>query len=78
MSSLGLKNLKKHFRHLALAREDVREELEWLGMPAGLLVGDFGCGSGLLTFALACEISGSQCVGIDRTAVARRAENPTS
>jgi SAM-dependent methyltransferase len=59
-------DLRKWFRHLALAREDVRDELEWLGEPIGERVGDFGCGNGLCTFALACELPTARCIGVDK------------
>ena len=58
--------LKKSFRYLHLFREDIREELDLLGLPGNVRkVCDFGCGSGLNTFALALDIEKSNCIGID-------------
>lgn len=59
-------DLRKWFRHLALARADVRDELQWLGEPVGERVGDFGCGNGLHTFALAGELPTARCIGVDK------------
>lgn len=60
------KEARKYFKHLDLVREDLREELDQLGIhPAGLRICDYGCGSGLTTFGLAIEVKGSQCFGVD-------------
>ncbi|MBN2147769.1 MAG: hypothetical protein JW726_10290 [Anaerolineales bacterium] len=55
-----------YFKYLDFVREDIREELDLLGVqPAGLRICDFGCGKGLTTFGLALEAEDSICYGID-------------
>jgi SAM-dependent methyltransferase len=56
----------KYFKHLALVREDIREELDKLGIrQSGIRICDFGCGTGLTTFGLAIEVERSICLGLD-------------
>ena len=56
----------RYFRYLDLVREDIREELDLLGLhQQRLKICDFGCGNGITTFGLALEVSESICTGID-------------
>jgi len=58
--------LKKFFRHLNLVRDDIREELDLLGLSSQYQrICDFGCGNGLATYALALEIENADCFGVD-------------
>jgi hypothetical protein len=57
---------RKYFRHLDLVREDIREELDIVGIkPTNLRICDYGCGNGITTFGLAIEAKGSECIGVD-------------
>jgi len=58
--------LKKFFRHLNLVRDDIRKELDLLGLSSQYQrICDFGCGNGLATYALALEKENADCFGVD-------------
>jgi hypothetical protein len=59
--------VRKYFKHLNFFREDIKEIICKIGLNyANLKSCDFGCGSGITTFALALELDGSVCIGLDK------------
>ncbi len=57
---------KKYFKYLNLVQEDIKEEFDLLGISLKKVkICDFGCGTGITTFALALESEGAECIGID-------------
>jgi len=56
----------KYFKYLDIVREDIREELDLLGVhQKATRICDFGCGNGITTFGLALEVDESVCIGLD-------------
>ena len=49
-----------------MVREDISEEFDLLGVSQeAKRICDFGCGNGIITFGLALESEGSECIGVD-------------
>lgn len=58
--------IRKYFKHINLYREDIKELLDKCKLNLnGTKICDFGCGSGITTFAFALEIKKSFCIGLD-------------
>jgi SAM-dependent methyltransferase len=58
--------VKRFLKYLHLVREDIREEIDLLGIPHNQRrICDYGCGNGLTTFGLALETEGAKFIGVD-------------
>jgi len=66
MTVIPKNDLQKFFDRLIFEVEDIQEDLRDLRSKSGWKVGDFGCGKGYTTLALALEIDAADCIGIDK------------
>ncbi|MFW9780352.1 MAG: hypothetical protein ACFFE8_16035 [Candidatus Heimdallarchaeota archaeon] len=59
--------IRKYIKYTHLIREDIRKIMQRFGLkPEKIRICDFGCGSGITTFALSLELDKSICIELDK------------